>query len=59
VPCRLPPLRSPQAKLPAWAKETPPPDWYKAPWGFNKWQDKRLPSLQQNNNVRAWSAGRK
>jgi hypothetical protein len=57
VPCWHKP-HSP-AKQPWWGKPTPEPSWYKKPWGFNKYMDKRLPSLQSSKYMRAWPAGRK
>lgn len=50
------------ASILQWAKPTPTPYWYKAPWGFNKWMDKRLPMLKSSRNMRAYpinSWGRK
>jgi hypothetical protein len=53
-----PPPPIPQFARPSqWAKATEAPSWYKAPWGFNQWQDKRLDSLRNNRLVRAYGAG--
>jgi hypothetical protein len=35
------------------------PHWYKQPWGWNRWNDKRLPSLKASKNVRAYGVGGK
>ncbi|KAI8469892.1 MAG: RlpA-like double-psi beta-barrel-protein domain-containing protein-containing protein [Monoraphidium minutum] len=55
VPCWYKPKN--MAKVPWWSKPSPAPQWYKAPWGFNKWQDKRLPSLKAHQGVRAMPVG--
>ena len=53
VPCWYKPKNP--ARVPSWSKPTPAPYWYKQPWGFNKYSDKRLPSLQSTKLLRAYA----